>query len=59
MHDKRSVQQLDEDSVLTSTYASREMTRDISKHRFPQQSMAPATVYNLIHDELILDSNSR
>ncbi len=59
MHDKKPVQPLDEDSVLTPTYASREMTQDIPRHRFPQQSMAPATVYNLIHDELILDGNSR
>ncbi|RLA43791.1 MAG: glutamate decarboxylase [Gammaproteobacteria bacterium] len=59
MHDKKSVQQPDEESVLTPTYASREMTETIPKRRFPQRSTAPATVYNLIHDELILDGNSR
>ncbi len=35
------------------------MTEDIPKHRFPEHSTAPGMVYNLIHDELILDGNSR
>jgi len=59
MHDQKALHQLNEESVLTPTYASREMTGDIPKHSFPEQGTAPATVYNLIHDELILDGNSR
>jgi len=58
MHEKKK-SSLAEESVLTPTYASREMTSSIPKHEFPEQSTAPATVYNLIHDELILDGNSR
>ncbi len=48
-----------EESVLTPTYAAREMTGVIPKHLMPEQSTAPRTIYNLIHDELILDGNSR
>jgi hypothetical protein len=41
MHDKKSQQQLNENPFLTPTYASREMTEDIPKHRFPEHSTAP------------------
>ena len=58
MH-KKLTKILAEESVLTPTYASREMTGSIPKHSMPKQSTAPETVYNLIHDELILDGNSR
>ncbi len=47
----------EKESVLTPTYASREMTGSIPKHTLPENSTAPETVYNLIHDELILDGN--
>ncbi|NOQ13163.1 MAG: glutamate decarboxylase, partial [Methyloprofundus sp.] len=59
MHEKKIKDPLAEESVLTPTYASREMTESIPKHTFPEQSTAPNTVYNLIHDELIMDGNSR
>nr|HIL77108.1 glutamate decarboxylase [Rhodospirillales bacterium] len=60
MHEKKKkAQSVAEESVLTPIYASREMTRRIPKHRMPEQSTAPETVYNLIHDELIMDGNSR
>ncbi|MCK5477932.1 MAG: hypothetical protein KAI44_03355, partial [Methylococcales bacterium] len=59
MHEKKAKDPSNEESVLTPTYASREMTGSIPKHTFPEQSTAPETVYNLIHDELILDGNSR
>lgn len=48
-----------ENSVLTPTFASREMIREIPRHTIPKQGNLPETVYNLIHDELILDGNSR
>lgn len=60
MHDQKNVQDpVAEESVLTPTYAAREMTGIIPKHRIPEQSTAPQTIYNVIHDELILDGNSR
>lgn len=59
MHDKKVKAPLDKESVLTPTYASRELTGTIPKHTIPEQSNAPGTIYNLIHDELIMDGNSR
>lgn len=60
MYDQKKNQEtFAEESVLTPTYAAREMTGTIPKHVMPEQSTAPSTVYNLIHDELILDGNSR
>ena len=59
MHEQKVKDPSAEESVLTPTYASREMTGAIPKHTLPKQSTAPETVYNLIHDELIMDGNSR
>ncbi|MBT4146001.1 MAG: glutamate decarboxylase, partial [Gammaproteobacteria bacterium] len=59
MREQKVKAALEEESVLTPTYASREMTESIPKHAIPKQSTAPETVYNLIHDELIMDGNSR
>ncbi len=60
MHDQKKTQgPVTEESVLTPTYAAREMTETIPKHRIPEQSNAPQTIYNVIHDELILDGHSR
>jgi glutamate decarboxylase len=60
MHDQKIPRNnSDEESVLTPTYAAREMTGSIPKHKIPNQSTAPNTIYNVIHDELILDGNSR
>ncbi|MGW0759914.1 glutamate decarboxylase [Streptomyces sp. NPDC002814] len=35
------------------------MTQAPPKHRLPDRPMAPTTAYQLVHDELMLDSNSR
>jgi len=59
MYEKKIKDPSTEESVLTPTYASREMTGSIPKHNIPKQSTSPETVYNLIHDELIMDGNSR
>lgn len=47
------------ESILTPTYAAREMTSEIPRHRIPEQSSPPGVIYNLIHDELIMDGNAR
>ncbi|MCK5818335.1 MAG: glutamate decarboxylase [Psychromonas sp.] len=47
------------ESILTPIYAARKMTNSIPKHHIPEQSTAPETIYNVIHDELILDGQSR
>ncbi len=59
MHDQKIKDPSKKESVLTPTYASREMAGSIPKHTMPKQGAAPETVYNLIHDELIMDGNSR
>lgn len=60
MHDQKKLDKaLTEESVLTPTYAAREMTTPIPKHKIPEQSTAAQTIYNVIHDELMLDGNSR
>ena len=60
MYDQKKTKDEESDnSVLTPTFASREMIREIPRHTIPKQGNLPETVYNLIHDELILDGNSR
>lgn len=62
MADKQPTQPFnadDADAVLAPAYARRGMKHAIPKHRLPEHEMAPDTVYQLIHDELMLDGNSR
>ncbi|HEY7418956.1 MAG TPA: glutamate decarboxylase [Ktedonobacteraceae bacterium] len=47
------------DAVLTPTYAARALTSRVPRYELPEGEMAPDIVYNLIHDELMLDGNSR
>lgn len=48
-----------ENSVLTPTYAARELAAPIPRYAMPENEMAARVAYNLIHDELMLDGNSR
>ncbi len=48
-----------ENAVLTPTYANRGLTTSVAKYEMPEGEMPPQVVYNLIHDELGLDGNSR
>lgn len=60
VHKKVNLNQLSvEESLLTPTYASRALMAPISKYEMPETEMLPQTAYNLIHDELGLDGNSR
>ena len=47
------------DQELAPTYAARQMMEGVPKYGIPEESMEPKIAYNLIHDELILDGNSR
>lgn len=47
------------DAVLAPAYGRRGMSRPVPKYRLPDHEMAPDTAYNIIHDELMLDGNSR
>jgi glutamate decarboxylase len=60
VHEKIDLNRLSpEETVLTPTYASRDLTSSISKYEIPEGGMPPQVAYNLIHDELGLDGNSR
>lgn len=48
-----------EEAILTPTYASRTLTSEVPKYEIPEEEISPEVAYNLIHDELALDGNSR
>ncbi len=47
------------DVLLTPAYGRRAMTSPIPKYKLPEHEMMPDTVYDIIHDELMLDGNAR
>ncbi len=53
------VKTLQPDTELTPTYSRRAMSKPVPRYRLPQAEMDPRTVYQLIHDELMLDGNAR
>lgn len=44
---------------LAPTFAAREAIEPIPRYAMPEHGMAPRTAYQLVHDELMLDGNSR
>ena len=40
-------------------YASSDLSLSVPKHKIPRDERSPRTAYALIHDELLLDGNSR
>jgi len=60
MHKKVALENLKpEDTVLTPAYGGRAVNEPVPKYEIPQGELPPETVYDLIHDELMLDGNSR
>ena len=47
------------DAELEPSYASRAMNEPTPKYKIPSQEMSATQAYRLIHDELMLDGNSR
>lgn len=47
------------DAILTPTYAARALNKRVPRYELPEDEMAPDIAYHLIHDELMLDGNSR
>lgn len=45
--------------MLTPAYGRRELTESVPKYVMPENEMLPRTAYNIVHDELMLDGNSR
>ena len=55
LHEKDAIrEQLDDD-----VYASVDHAISIPKYRFPPEEQNPRNVYSIVHDELMLDGNSR
>ena len=55
LHDRDSVRDQLEDDV----YASADLSANIPKYKFPAQEHEAGHAYSLVHDELMLDGNSR
>ncbi len=48
-----------EETDLTPTYGARLLNESVPRYELPAHEMLPRTAYALIHDELMLDGNSR
>lgn len=55
LHNKDSVRDHTEDDV----YASADLSVSMPKYRFPEAEQDPRHAYSVVHDELMLDGNSR
>lgn len=55
LHEKESIRENLEDDI----YASADLAEKIPKYTFPQTERDPRHVYAIVHDELMLDGNSR
>ena len=55
LHDKDSIRHRLEDEV----YASSDLSVSAPKYRFPETEQNPRHAYAIVHDELMLDGNSR
>lgn len=55
LHDKKSISNHNDDDV----YASSDLLKSIPKFKFPKNECDPRHAYALVHDELMLDGNSR
>ncbi|MCU7960832.1 MAG: hypothetical protein KZQ58_12735 [gamma proteobacterium symbiont of Bathyaustriella thionipta] len=47
------------DALLAPAYGRRGLNQSVPKYHLPEHEMASDTAYNLVHDELMLDGNSR
>jgi glutamate decarboxylase len=57
---KIKIKDLDDSSrLLIPAYGRRGLTTDVPKYEIPDGEMLPRTAYDIVHDELMLDGNSR
>ena len=49
----------DAEQELTPVYCRHALSNPVPRYDFPDRETLPETAYNLIHDELLLDGNSR
>src|SRR5215831_8784069 len=47
------------DSEIIPLYNRHALTSNVARYNFPESEMLPVTAYNIVHDELMLDGNSR
>src|SRR5271165_6417844 len=55
LHSKNLIQ----NKLLDEVYASVDLSRSLTKYRFPEPECDPRIIYAAVHDELMLDGNSR
>ncbi|NOY23781.1 MAG: glutamate decarboxylase, partial [Acidobacteria bacterium] len=55
LHEKNNIR----DNLLDDIYASNDLSVKMPKYKFPDKEENPRLVYQIIHDELMLDGNSR
>ena len=55
LHSKNSIRH----RLLDEVYASADLSRCMPKYKFPEPERDPRAVYAAVHDELLLDGNSR
>ncbi len=55
MHQRKTVR----DDLLDDVYASTDLSVGMPKYRFPDTEIEPRHAYQVVHDELMLDGNSR
>ena len=55
LHEKDTIRE----SLMDDVYASADPTHRLPKYRFPEKEGSANTVYQVVHDELMLDGNSR
>jgi len=56
---KRVSEEEPQEEVLSSIYGSRDMMRAVPKYTLSEAGMPPRNAYQIVHDELMLDGNSR
>jgi glutamate decarboxylase len=55
LHNKDSIREFVDEEI----YASADFSVGVPKYRFPEKELAPRHAYAMVHDELMLDGNSR
>lgn len=55
LHEKDMVR----DELLDDVFASHELAQGLPKYKFPNDEQDPRAMYQVIHDELLLDGNAR
>ncbi len=55
LHEKNTVR----NNLLDDVYASSDLAKKIPRYKFPQKEENAAHIYQVVHDELMMDGNSR